>query len=592
MKRIISLLMVLALCAVLFAGCGSTSSSDAETTDSNAAEMSAASSVEELPAEEPASAEEPESIKEPAAAEESAESGAEAPEEVIEAEPSYHLPISEEPLTYSLWMAYAPFAGELMDTDHMEDMSIFKAIAETTNINFDITAANGGAEADNFNLMIAAGDYTDVITSMNNYYSGKEGAVDDGIIQDLAEVLPEKCPIYWSYLSSDPNTLMTAYTQSGYMPCICMLAPEVGQESQGLVIRKDWLENFDMEVPKTFDALTAYLERAQSEYGAGYDLTNTLGIIQELGAGLNLYLGAYTVEEGTLKYSYAQDEFKTYLKFMNNLYNESIISRDFFSQSVMDLSGAARQTFALGQNSMVLTTATNTADIMQYAGEDVPMVVQPYVSEDGTTEPHVLTSYQLNLMKHDDTWSFSAECENIDPLLELVEFLYSDEGYVMANYGIEGEAYELDDNGNPQWTDLVVNNPDGVSFFFCSYVYATNAATAFVPFLNDLSKTFYTFNDNQWEVFEDLKHLSDAAYNVPTFVSMTSEESAEYDGLSTDLNTYAQTEILSFITGGKDIDSEFDSFVQGLYDLNLDRMTELSQAAYDRAIARVAELEG
>jgi putative aldouronate transport system substrate-binding protein len=573
--------MALALCLTLFSGCGSTGTSEAAS--SQEAAVSAEASVS---AEAPAVQEAPES----APPEEEA-SVVSAEEEDAE-EPSYHLPISEEPLTYSLWMTYAPFAGELMDTEHMEEMNVFQAIAAETNINFDIIAANGGAEADNFNLMIAAGDYTDIITSLNNYYSGKEGAVDDGVIQDLAAVLEEKCPIYWSYLSSDTNTLMAAYTESGYMPCICMLSPEVGQESQGLVIRKDWLEEFGMTVPTTFDELTAYLEEAQTQYGAGYDMTNTLGVIQELGAGLNLNLGGFTVEDGTVLYSYAQDSFKTYLKFINNLYNENIISKDFFSQSSNDLSGAARQTFALGQNSMILTTATNTADILEYAGGDVPMVVQPYVSEDGTTEAHVLTSYHLNLMKHDDTWAFTYECEDIDPLLELVEFLYSDDGYVLANYGIEGDTYTLDENGEPQWTDYITDNPDGLSFFFASYVYATNAATAFVPFLSDLSKTFYEFNDNQWEVYEDLKNLSDAAYNLPSYVSMTSEESTEYDSLYTDVDTYAQTEILSFITGTSDIDADFDSFVSGMNDLGLTRMIELEQTAYDRAISRAAELEG
>lgn len=34
----------------------------------------------------------------------------------------------------------------------------------------------------------------------------------------------------------------------------------------------------------------------------------------------------------------------------------------------------------------------------------------------------------------------SAGCTNIDPLLEMVEFLYSDEGYLLSNYGVEVRA--------------------------------------------------------------------------------------------------------------------------------------------------------
>lgn len=515
------------------------------------------------------------------------DSTVEEPEEIV---PSYTIPISEEPLNYSIWMTYAPFAADLVNVETMEGMLVLDTLQEVTNIHFDVTAANGAAEQDNFNLMIAAGDYTDIISSMNFYATGLEGAVEEGIIQDLAEILPEKCPIYWSKLSSNTNTLMRAYTDSGYMPTICILYPEVGQEVIGPVLRGDWLDAWGMEMPKSYDDLYAYLEKANTEKGAIFDVVSTDGMVGDLALGDNIVLGGFSVIDGQVQYGSVQPAFKDYLKFMNKLYTNKIISQDFFADTASDLSMAARQNFGLGTNSLLSVGANNTSDVMMNVTDEAfEMRVMPYVSASGTVENHLGPDTLTDTMKDDDPWAFSTECEDIEPLLQMVEFMFSDEGYLLTNYGVEGETYTMVD-GEPQYTDLIIANPDGLPYFFASYVYATNAATGFFPYVNDMSKTFYEFNDNQWQVFEDLKQLSDCAYNYPSFAGMSTEESSEYSSIESDMATYMDSKVLEFIVGSADIDAEFDAFVDTLYEMGLQDLIDIKQAAYDRAMERVARI--
>ena len=566
-KKLLALLLSLVLVFGIFAGCGSENAASEATTASDEA-ISASS-------QEPAAETKPEVVE------------IEVPSVELPTEPSYTLPISEEPLNYSIWMTYAPFAADLVNVETMEGMLVLDTLQEVTNIHFDVVAANGAAEQDNFNLMIAAGDYTDIISSMEFYSSGLEGAVEEGIIQDLAEVLPEKCPIYWNKLTENTNTLMRAYTDSGYMPTICVLYPEVGQEVIGPVLRGDWLDEWSMEMPKTFDDLYAYLEKAKSEKGAIYDMVSTDGLAGDLAMGENISLGGYEVVDGQVEFGMAQPAFKDYLKFMNQLYTNGIISQDFFADTASDLNSAARLNFGLGTNSLVSVGANNTSDIiMNVTDEAFEMRVMPYVTVDGTTENHLGPDTLTDTMKDPDPWAFSTECDDIDPLLEMVEFMFSDEGYLLTNYGVEGETYTLDENGDPQYTDLIINNPDGLSYFFASYVYATNAATGFFPYINDMAKTFYEFNDNQWQVFEDLKKLSDCAYTYPSYASMTTEESADYSSIESDMSTYMDSKVLEFIVGSADIDAEFDTFVDTLYEMGLQDLIDIKQAAYDRAMVR------
>jgi putative aldouronate transport system substrate-binding protein len=511
--------------------------------------------------------------------------------EETETGPSYTLPISEDGLTYTAWMTYAPFAADLINVDNMTGLLVLDKIQEVTNIHFDITPVNGAAEQDNFNLMIAGGSYCDIISSMAYYSTGLEGAVEEGIIQDLAEPIRENCPIYWSYLSANLATLMGAYTDSGYMPTLCVVLPEVGQEVNGMVLRQDWLDEFGMTMPQTYDDLYDYLDRAKTEKSAIFEMINTDGMAPDLAYGLNIELDGYEVVDGEVSYGPAQDSFKDYLVFMNKLYTAGIISQDFFSSTAEDLSSTARLDFGLGTNSLLNTSANNTSDVMMNVTEDTfQMAVMPYVTLDGTTENHIGPYTLTTTLKDDDAWAISADCKNVEPILELVEFLYSDEGYILTNYGVEGESFEYDENGDPQYTDLVINNPDGLSYFFASYVYATNAASGFFPYINDMSRTFYDFNDNQWQVYEDLKTLSDCTYNYPTFAVMSSDEATTYNSIESDLSTYMDSAILEFITGANDIETNFDSYVETLYSMGLQDMVDIKQAAYDRAMVRATAL--
>ena len=58
-------------------------------------------------------------------------------------------------------------------------------------------------------------------------------------------------------------------------------------------------------------------------------------------------------------------------------------------------------------------------------------------------------------------WAISADCENIDAALYLMDYMYSEEGFVVTNWGTEGETYGVDENGDyymlPEFVSAVQN---------------------------------------------------------------------------------------------------------------------------------------
>lgn len=583
-KQLLAMLLALALCLGL-AGCGGGAASSAAPADSSTKTEESAKAPEQ-PSEAPSAA------TEASAPEESAAEPAE-PEglQVVE------LPIETDAVHYSCWMPVAPYVSTMMNLeDFSEQVAMVKMINEMTNVYIDFNAVAGGfVEQESFNLMIAGGDYTDIIGVMNYYGSssgaaagsaGHEKAIEDGIIIDLYDDLKEYAPNYWTLLTSDDNAYMTMRTQSGYMGCIAQLLKKAGTENQGMIVRKDWLKASGVENLNTLDQYEQYLTYCKDNYGA-YAYLQYEGLDTDWGSAFNITPGAFNVVDGKVVHSFTTDAFKSYLTKMNDWYQKGLFNDDFYNDT--DIT-TVRTDMANDLCSFVDGSAEGMSNIFDMNPENTAMELQAtaYPKADGVDEIHV--GFESKLIKNSDTWAVSTACADPIPLLKLVNWLYSEEGQLVYNWGEEGVSFEYDENGQPQWTDLVVNNPDGLNFMFASYLYATGVGSVYFPGVYDMEKGFYSYNDDQLEAVDTLASLTDGANNLPAYVSLDNAEQNRYNSVATDLDTYAKGMILKFILGDEPM-SNYQSFLDTCMDMGLQQMTEIYQGAYDRGQAALAELD-
>lgn len=583
-KQLLAMLLALALCLGL-AGCGGGAASSAAPADSSTKTEESAKAPEQ-PSEAPSAA------AEASAPEESAAEPAE-PEglQVVE------LPIETDAVHYSCWMPVAPYVSTMMNLeDFSEQVAMVKMINEMTNVYIDFNAVAGGfVEQESFNLMIAGGDYTDIIGVMNYYGSssgaaagsaGHEKAIEDGIIIDLYDDLKEYAPNYWTLLTSDDNAYMTMRTQSGYMGCIAQLLKKAGTENQGMIVRKDWLKASGVENLNTLDQYEQYLTYCKDNYGA-YAYLQYEGLDTDWGSAFNITPGAFNVVDGKVVHSFTTDAFKSYLTKMNDWYQKGLFNDDFYNDT--DIT-TVRTDMANDLCSFVDGSAEGMSNIFDMNPENTAMELQAtaYPKADGVDEIHV--GFESKLIKNSDTWAVSTACADPIPLLKLVNWLYSEEGQLVYNWGEEGVSFEYDENGQPQWTDLVVNNPDGLNFMFASYLYATGVGSVYFPGVYDMEKGFYSYNDDQLEAVDTLASLTDGANNLPAYVSLDNAEQDRYNSVATDLDTYAKGMILKFILGDEPM-SNYQSFLDTCMDMGLQQMTEIYQGAYDRGQAALAELD-
>lgn len=559
MKKLLALLLTLCLIFGL-AACGGTTDSSAPT---SAVSVEAASEAPETEVSAEAS------VSEPVAS---------VPEEVPEAVAApvpVTLPIVDEPVTYTIWYN-EPFT-EYIDNP-AEDVAIFRLLAEKTNISLDFHLTTIDAASDQFQLLFAADSLPNIITDAMDYYAG---SIDDAVFED--EFL---------YNYADDLTDMTNYNaalnqyieakktitsaDSGAMVSFPELYKDVGDED-GYMIRKDYLDLTGMDVPTTYDEMHDVLAAIHEKNGSGLDLTSSGGDAL-LGAGFGINCGldssdlaGWYVVDNEVRMGILQPEFRDYLEMVKQWYSEGIIYADFINSDNGDLTNLFTGAVSI---TMKVPEIIDVAAAVVGA-EMIPMKAPVKQAGDTIT----ICGGESSCLMDPHTWSINVQTENIDPLLKMIDYMYSPEATDMMNYGEEGVSFEYDTEGNPQFTALVLDNPDDYDYAHAAYFYATSNRTR-LPFVSDYARCFSDYSEAAMEAVDiytdDCTHEND----YPNGAIMNTEQTQQYNTVAADICTYISEHVLQFIYGQEDM-AQWDSFIDTLYEMGIETAIEAKQAAYE-----------
>lgn len=562
------MLLALSLASGLLAGCG-------ESTASSAAAESAKPESAAAPTQETAAAPESAQEAEPSTAEESQV------EEAVEFQlaETVDLPITDEVTTFSMWCGAPPGGLSVVGSPIME------YITEKTNISLELLEQNMMTANEKFNLMVASQDYPDIISGFDESYSG--GAVkgyEDDVIIDLTDLMEENAPNYMAYIQQDQQNYRDAYNDDGQM-LFMNGYNDYYVQARGNVIRQDLLDKLGLDIPVTHDDYHNVLEAFKNdgiEYPIWMPQAVQGGALLSAGFGVSGYTlqqsGTHFFQkDGTVYSSFLTEEYKEFLKLMAQWYSEGLMAKDFYA--IVDDMGSASEPAILNGNvgmwyhmadkigtynksaSVEGFHAVGLADAVQQEGD-----ISHFYQNEGSSKT---TNKGI---------SISVQAEDPENILRFFDWFFTKEGSTVANYGIEGTSFEYDAEGNPQYTDLIANNPD-YTFQQIALLYCW----ADIPTIVDRDRSFQaTYTQDSLDAIELYGKNTDGAYEMPTRLSFTAAESDEYASTIGDIETRADEQIVRFVIGELNFDSDWDDFVQELKDMGLERCVELKQDALDR----------
>ena len=599
-KKLFALLLALTMVLSLFAGCGG----ETATSEAPASEPASESVAAEAP-EEPAAEEEPAPAEVPSAVEEaslveadpveqeitydsmadkyfamSMETNAKYKEKVEAVETTISYPLGDGGETLSMWRVFSAFIWNgLMES--YADMPIMPDVIEATGVTMEFIECSDSAAWEQFNLTIASGDYPDLM-AMDYYSGGVESAYEDEVIIDLTDMIEENMPHYMTWVEeADDYTKKSLYTEDGRILRVWTLASNVISE-QGLSYRADWAEEFGIDSIVTTEDMYQYLKAVKDKYNCIYpifiDNSGTLeGITGAFGtAGMNLGwtdLGMM-LDGDTVVSSLTSDNYRNYIEYFNKLYSEGLIKDNFFSESYgPDYINA----YVMEDNCAVTAIRGDKFETMT-AGATSPTfrfeALAPLVENEGDTYKFRMKS----AMTGNGNMSITTGCDDPELAMQFMNWFYTWEGYMLTNYGQEGVCFEYDADGNPVYTDFIVNNPDGYNVMNLRNMYTNPVFNNY----NNSTTVFYTYGETELAAFEIWNNNGTDECSMPT-LSLTTDESSEYSNIASTVYTYATEQVLKWMTGEVELtDESWDTYVAQCNEMGVEDAVEIYQTVYDR----------
>ncbi|MBR4061059.1 MAG: hypothetical protein IKK03_14625 [Lachnospiraceae bacterium] len=489
--------------------------------------------------------------------------------------------VPEEPVELTMWAKFS--STELKDMGEMEFLQIMEE-----NANVDITYAHPSADAINeqFSLKVAGNNWEDMVMyDWSKYPGGTTQAINDGIIIDIAPYMEEYAPNFAAYLEANPDIAKQIINEEGQIygfPCIGEPSSAV---TAGYSVRKDWLDKLNMNAPETISDWEAMLTAFKQQMGATkpFTLTQTYLFKTNFFAGAWGIATTYYLDNGVVKYGYAEPAAKDFVATMADWYQKGLIDNECFGSS--DKIGRAN---VLSNDSgaifgFVASCIGTIMDSAKEANPELDMVAVQYpVLNEGETNLYIRRTAEV---RTEGTVCITSKCKEIEAAMRYLDQFYSEEGIIAKNFGVEGLTYEMV-NGEPVYTDLILNNPDGLSISDALTRY-TQASSPSVGIIDGRYYEQYYVMEQQKDAFILWNENSAEAVSFlyPTAAVTTPEEAEELTSIVTPLETYVYEEVAKFITGDRSMD-DWDNFVTQMKSMNLSRAIEIKQAAYDRYVGK------
>jgi putative aldouronate transport system substrate-binding protein len=340
---------------------------------------------------------------------------------------------------------------------------VYEAISQKTGIALDMEFLVGTDLMEKVGVMIAGEEYADVINARG--LNVPERLIGAGALLPLDDLLASHGPTLTELWGDSLGKLQHTDGSIYYLSSPRNRPTEIEDMNQGLLIQYDVLEATGWPTPRTVDDVKAILEEYLAQ---NPDLDGQSYVPWGLWAdswGYNitvnnaaLWTNGFTddsdsyVDQDTYEVTYfnTTDYFKDYLRWLNEMYRSDLLDPNGFILK----NDAWRSLVASGR---VLAAITGTWDVneperaLRQAGMPERAYARfPIVMEEGIED-------RSQVYAESYSWGLSISNKNPNPekTMEFFDFLASDEGTVLLNWGVEGTHYDVVDGRRVMKEDVI-----------------------------------------------------------------------------------------------------------------------------------------
>ena len=475
-----------------------------------------------------------------------------------------------------------------LQVDDFATTEYSKELEKRTNVHVDYIHPPAGDDGATFQLMVAARDLPDVIFGVFGgaaYPGGLNQAKEEGLIIPLTPYLEEYAPDYYKTMQSDPLIDKLSKVSGEYMDFRFVQPGTDTKALRGAVVRGDWLEELGLTLPETLEdwenVLKAFKEQKGAEAALGVMLNyNTGNTMQRVIAGaFGVRLNQFYVDSGVVKYAPLEAGYKEFLTLMNDWYKKGYIVADAPLKKQADVDAD----MVNGRSGAFEISSAGIVRIEQQGVKVDPKfnlvgTPSPVLEKGGTNRFMWVNQPSANQL----SVAITSTNKQVVETVKWANYGYTEEGSLLNSLGFEGITYEVKD-GKPQFTDFVMNNPDGLPFTTVLLNYARGGNGG--PF--NVHPNYYFAQDpypqQQEAILQWSRFATDFQNNRPDvrLNSILPEETAERAQLLTPIETHVAEMYQKFIIGEEPL-SNYDAFIAQLKTMGIEKVIQITQQAHDR----------
>ncbi len=349
------------------------------------------------------------------------------------------------------------------------------------------------------------------------------------------------------------------------------------------------------EATWTWEDFYEALKKVKDYTGKDYVWSDGFGFGSTMNIAATVYgvTGGYSTDGGDwglkdgVKFDFDKDEFyfadtteeyKEYLSVFAKMYEEGILDPETFTQDTTQAQAKFYRgdSYVLNMNYQLFSDTLNGK--MQVDGAELYFLTTPggaagqlkVSSRDGRLENGIMISQ--------NALDELGEKEFIK-MLRFIDWLwYSDEGQTLALWGVEGETYSVDDDGNIVLnSDIYYNgiNPGAekqlnVDYGFGNGVFAYGGS-------KELQYSKFSDQEKEWN--ERINENKEEIQLMPPILADELQKE-DLNLIKTPLMDYVNTAALEFITGKRDLETDWDSYVSDCESKGCTKYVDMANEIY------------
>ena len=475
-------------------------------------------------------------------------------------------------------------------------------------IDFRTPPRGGANEREAFNLMVTSRNFPDIITySWFSLPGGPGQYIQDDVIIKLNDPIDKWAPDVKKAFQKFPVARREATLDDGTLYCFPQIysTQDFGYQ-YGPMARKDLLEKVpgvnasqfpgNMETLEEWERILTAVKNSGLKGDSGRDIIPLSYLFDDEDNQISSFImGAwginqrFTQENGKAVYGPADPRYREYLTLMKRWYDNGLIDREFAANDddMLDEKVLDNRVFAfVGYMGGSFTRYTGLGRESNPAFM-INALKYPVLKKGD--KPAL--AYKANDF-YGTGAAITTACKNVETAVRLLNYDYTDEGYILGNFGIEGQTFNWDSSnyttqlissthaGFPRYTDIIMNNPQYTKDVTTGTLIRArlNIGVKAVEFLNqrdNLPEQLGPVGRSQW--------MDASNANRMPAVYATEQESADLGRIMNDINTYADESTVAFITGTRALnDANWNAYIQTMKGMNLDRALTILTAQIER----------